>query len=212
MSEAVHKLLQDAIGGFDTHLQQLFQGLDVLSKDEVRDMVDKLAQRVVDLEHGQAETIHFHTMKPAEIDDNVAQKVSADMGPHTAPRAPPPNVLTPEKLDELVRTGITPSPETLGAMKEPMTAEEIKALVEGHKQLEGFYQSPHKTHKISPDESGLLTEPKSSGKKPHKKHHKAEVTVLAKGTNEEYQQKLKELHDIEQQIQELRTGSNLQFK
>ena len=46
-----------------------------------------------------------------------------------------------------------------------MTAEEIKALIEGHKELGSFYTSPHK---ISPDDSGvLLTEPKSSGKKPH---------------------------------------------
>ena len=29
-------------------------------------------------------------------------------------------------------------------MKEPMTAEEIQALVEGHKQLGGFYDSPLK--------------------------------------------------------------------
>ena len=115
----------------------------MLSGKDVRDLVDKLTERVVDLENGQGATTHFHTVKPAEIDESFAHKVSADMGPHTAARAPIPVQLTPEKLEE-IRTGITPSPETLGAMKEPMTAEEIKAFAEGHKQLGEFYDSPQK--------------------------------------------------------------------
>jgi hypothetical protein len=135
------------MGGFDDTVKQLLLGLDVMSKDEVRGMVDKLTQRVVDLENGIGATAHFHTVAP-EIDASFAHKVSVDLGPHTKPRDPPPIQVTPDKLDELVRSGTTPSPDTLGAMKEPLTAEELKALIEGHKQLGGFYDSPHKIEQI----------------------------------------------------------------
>ena len=90
ISEAVHTLIKNAISGFDDHVHQVFRNLDVMSKSEVRDMVDKLAERLVDVEQGQSATTHFHTVKPAEIDDSFAHKVSVDMGPHTKPRAPIP--------------------------------------------------------------------------------------------------------------------------
>ena len=61
---------------------QLFQGLDVMSAAQVRDMVDKLAERVFDLEQGQAATTHFHVVKPEDVDVSYAH-VSVDIGPHT---------------------------------------------------------------------------------------------------------------------------------
>ena len=87
-------------------------------------------------------------------------------------------------------------------MKEPFSAEEIRALVEGHKELGGVYDSPHK---ISPDTSFQKPTPTSSGKKVHKSHKKAEVTVLTKGpTNLEYQKSIQNLRDI--------ADSNFEFK
>ena len=44
VSEAVHTLIKDAISGFDYHVHQVFRNLNVISKSEVRDMVDKLAE------------------------------------------------------------------------------------------------------------------------------------------------------------------------
>ena len=93
-------------------------------------------------------------------------------------------------------------------MKHPMTAEEIQALVDAHKQLEGFYKSPHK---ISPDDSGLLTEVVNKPKHHHKKTGATSPPKVKGSPNAEYQQKVKELQALEQQIQQLR-GSNLEFK
>ena len=122
------------MGGFDETVKKLLLGLDVMSKDEVRDMVDQLTQRVVNLEEGQAATTHFHVVKPDDVNDSYSS-ISVDMGPHTAPRAPLPIQITPEKDDE----GI-----------DPLFAADIKQqLSEGDKKLEELWASPLK---IPPNE------------------------------------------------------------
>ena len=156
-------------------------------------MVAELGNRVLDLEQGQAQ--HFHFTKPDSVDDSFAS-ISVDMGPHTAPRDGIPIQLTPEKADD----GL--DPEFLEQIKQQ--------LAEGSKKAQDIFSSPHN---VTQDESMMRQEPPSSGKKPHKKHHKAEVTVLAKVSpnTELKQQKLQELQALEHQIQTLR-GSNLEFK
>ena len=44
VTSKVQAILQDVVNGFDTRLQQALQGLDVMSTDEVRDLVDQLSQ------------------------------------------------------------------------------------------------------------------------------------------------------------------------
>ena len=63
--------------------------------EDVRDLVDELGEKVLKLEEGMAELTHFHTVKPDEVDKSFAH-VSTPMGPHTAPRAPIPQI-TPEQ-------------------------------------------------------------------------------------------------------------------
>ena len=123
VTSKVQALLQDVVNAFDTRIQQALQGLDVMSTDEVRDLVDQLSQRVYDLENGFGATTHFHMIKPDDVDSSFAS-ISVDMGKHTAPRAPPPIQITPEKEDD----GL-----------DPLLVADIKQqLCEGEKKTRGY--------------------------------------------------------------------------
>ena len=114
-----------------------------MSTDEVRELVDQLAQRVYDLENGLGATTHFHMVKPDDVDSSFAS-ISVDMGKHTAPRDALPIQITPEKDDEGV---------------DPLFAADIKQqIADGHKKLEDMWASPLKSNE------GTRIEPKE-GKK-----------------------------------------------
>ena len=109
-------------------------------------MIDQLSQRVFDLEQGVGPTTQFHTVKPDDVDASFAH-VSTDMGKHTAPR-PDPTHVTPEKTEPNIKTYDDLKPEDF----HPGTATKQQKVVSPDTSMG--------------DEGLLLTEPKSSGKKP----------------------------------------------
>ena len=176
--EDLQKMIHDLYDGLDKRVIQAVEKLEVMNVGYVKELVYELGQRVLDLEEAQAATTHFHFAKP-DVDDSFAS-ISVDMGKHTAPRDAIPIQLTPEKADD----GI-----------DPLFAEQIaQQLAEGSKKAQDIFSSPHN---MTQDESMIRVDTPGSGKKPHRKHKKAEVTVLSKISDDEYQQKLKELQDIE---------------
>ena len=95
LPEDLQKLIQDLYDGLDQRVIRTVEDLSVMRVEDVKDLVDELAQRVFDLEAGQAATAHFHMVKPDDLDSSYSH-TSMDMGPHTAPRAPVVQVI-PEK-------------------------------------------------------------------------------------------------------------------
>ena len=71
MGESFKQVLETALGGFDDTVKQALQAVDFMSGTEVKQLMDKLSQRVYDLEQGIGATTQFQMVTDVEGPDDV---------------------------------------------------------------------------------------------------------------------------------------------